>query len=206
MDPSAERGPLVADKTAKQIDGLLAKISPSKDLHPDDQLREGIRSIVLSLAVESNYGLQSEEFADAVSMLSLIKEGRIEVSDLGRFAQYRLSTWRSDPVHDTSSLLINIEKRLQQDPELVRRWQREHREAVATKGLQIGDVVDWVSPLWKAHAALRNDKEQLAVKSTVVDVPETQVQAFAKSTRTASYFSSLLKKTESAPRGPKFAP
>lgn len=198
---AAVAGTLIAEKTKILFDDTLGKMSraPNTD-HPDDQSRANLMSAMLKTMNPSSSN-NAEEIADALPLLSLIKEGRLEVKALGEMAFMRTKSKFAGDVHDTSSLLYNLEKELSNKPEIVAKWRGDHAKDVASgAGLQVKELLDWVSPRWKAHADARDSakyrtKELSSIPGFSADADQPQVKSTDK---TVNHFLSMFKRDEPA--------
>lgn len=193
---NASVGPLLAEKSIKFFEKALQDLPRADNSeHPDDQVRLNIINATRAIAHPSLTN-NAEEISDALSVLSLIKEGRLGVDALGKMSDLRSDGKFYDADHDTSSLLKNLEKELLQDPDQVRKWQRNHAQNMASgEGLQIKDLLEWATPRWKAHADARN--EAVNRSKSIHEIPGFPVDANKPTKKnfeqTMSHFSGFFK-------------
>lgn len=197
-------GPLISDKSKLLFESTIAKMkrAPSTD-HPDDQARENIMSAMLK-TVNRSSSKNGEEISDALPVLSLIKEGRLEVKGLSEMALMRSKSNLSGEMHNTSSFLSSLERELKKTPEVVDKWRADHAKEMASgSGLQVGALLDWVAPRWKAHADARDNVDER--RKELREISDLPADSGAKSLgKTANHFMSMLKVESPAPsRKPK---
>lgn len=204
--PGIEPGPLVTDKVKEIYATVTSDMNQGR---LSDRLEDRLRMNYVGgmMAARSDMvTLQGEEVSDAVAMLSLLKESRVQVGDFSKLAQLRYSQWDTDNVHDSSSLLNTIRDQIELHPEVLAKWKDNHAQSKAAgKGLQIDDLLAWVEPLWKAHAAARDDEHQLNVGPSTTQVPAYPSVALTlmRQMKTAAHFTNLMKPDSDSSPKPK---
>ena len=175
---------LPTDETTKLIVGHARNINehykektssmtPEQLSSPEikEQLLEAKFNTTIKHGIQKAGANQSEEYSDALSILTVLKEGDISLGDAVNFAKLRESRWGRDKVHDTSSMIVNIAEHLRSNPEILKKWQSDHlKEQRQGMPLQIQDVEQWLLPVWRKHAAAKdyNHHEEVGSKLTVI--------------------------------------
>ena len=170
MNPEIKEGSMITPKSLKNIDlWILNNQSKILKNNTEGQARAAFLSSLEQLNKKSALRLESEEISDAIPILSLIKESRLDVSDITSYAQLRIND--NDQDHETSSMLLNMQHQLEINPSVVLKWRQDHaKEFMQGKGLQINQLVNWVQPLWKAHSQARDD-DRVSTTPSVVSIP-----------------------------------
>lgn len=169
---AAPAGVTITDKAAALYDSVAASQFRGSNAVVEGKLRKSMLDAMEQVGSDM-ITLQGEEYADGFAALTLLKEGRIKVDDISQIAEFRRAFWEKDPVHDSSSLLVNLLDQLRLHPELLQGRQESHiRDQATGRSLQISDLQSWYVPFWKAHAAARDDEHQLKRGPSVTRVPE----------------------------------
>lgn len=124
-------------------------------------------------------GHEAEEYADAGSLVAMIKQGIATTDNIRAIAQIRRDGWSEDTKHDTSSLLFNIADNLDDNKNIIANWQDDYnKNKDSGKPMNIKDIDAWVLDIWTAHSAARNDKRHL-IEST-----NTYIKGFSRDKNT----------------------
>ena len=167
----ANAQPFVSDENRKQIDHVLGSMARDTEHdHANDRMRVDMLNAMVDARNDATI-LMSEQMSDSLALLSLIKEGRLQVRDIEAMAKVRDKDAGSD--HHTSDFLRAMQKSLTDRPDVVAGWQKSHQKDLREgRGLQIDDQLSWLQPLWIGHAnGLKKAQEQApeAVQKKVDD-------------------------------------
>lgn len=174
--------------TASREAGINA-ITPPRS-HEADYLRQKIELDSGKLDTHKTRH-ESEEYADGLSLLSLVVEGRADLKDVRSFAKLRESMNESGAVHQTAQFLESMANKLQDDPKILAGLKTQHAQDIASgKGLQIQGMESWMNKLWQENANAPFAKAD----ATMVSAPSR-----AESIVKGSLFASLSQAGKPAP-------
>ena len=116
----ANAQPFVSDENRKQIDHVLGSMARDTEHdHANDRMRVDMLNAMVDARNDATI-LMSEQMSDSLALLSLIKEGRLQVRDIEAMAKVRDKDAGSD--HHTSDFLRAMQKSLTDRPDVVAGW------------------------------------------------------------------------------------